>query len=256
MSSEEMSNLMDVLYNNITSNQAPGLTEYEKSLFLTKAEEELTKNYFNPKGNKYGEGFDDNQKRQMDFSTLMSDESPVITTGSGYFDARSRGVAKSSLPSNVWIIINEKLIVNRENSSVILTVKPISYEEYDRMMSKPFKRPLKNQAWRLITNASNNSVGIDLIAGPSDTIQTYSVRYVRRPKPIIVGDLDGLTINGYVYGKAHSDSSTPKVWDGCELNPIMHEEIVQRAVELAKVAWTTTGQENLQPVMQAGQRSE
>jgi hypothetical protein len=36
----------------------------------------------------------------------------------------------------------------------------------------------------------------------------------------------------------------------------MHEEIVQRAVELAKVAWTTTGQENLQPVMQAGQRSE
>lgn len=42
----------------------------------------------------------------------------------------------------------------------------------------------------------------------------------------------------------------------CELDPILHEEILQRAVELAKIAWTNTGQDNLQAVMQAGQRSE
>lgn len=52
MTPEEMSNEFDVLYNNITSNQAPGLDEYEKSLFLTKAQDEIIKAYFNPKLNK------------------------------------------------------------------------------------------------------------------------------------------------------------------------------------------------------------
>ena len=42
----------------------------------------------------------------------------------------------------------------------------------------------------------------------------------------------------------------------CELDPILHEEIVQRAVELAKAAWTSTGQDNLQIVSQMGQRTE
>jgi hypothetical protein len=37
MTTSEFSNQFDVLYNNITSNQAPGLDEYEKSVFLTKA---------------------------------------------------------------------------------------------------------------------------------------------------------------------------------------------------------------------------
>lgn len=37
MTLAEMSNEFDVLFNNIMSNQAPGIDEYEKSLFLTKA---------------------------------------------------------------------------------------------------------------------------------------------------------------------------------------------------------------------------
>ena len=39
--SEEWSIEFDLLYNNISSNQAPGLTEYEKSVFLTQAQEAL-----------------------------------------------------------------------------------------------------------------------------------------------------------------------------------------------------------------------
>ena len=34
MTIQEFSTEFDVLYNNVTSNQAPGLNEYEKSLFL------------------------------------------------------------------------------------------------------------------------------------------------------------------------------------------------------------------------------
>ena len=70
MTNQEFSNQFDVLYNNVMSNQAPGLDEYEKSVFLTKAQNEIVLSYFNPKGNKYTEGFDGNERRQIDFSML------------------------------------------------------------------------------------------------------------------------------------------------------------------------------------------
>ena len=80
MNVNEFSLQFDVLYNNIMDNDAPGLDEYEKSVFLTKAQEEILKNYFNPKGNKYQEGFDDSEKRQIDFSNLIfSDISNMLS---------------------------------------------------------------------------------------------------------------------------------------------------------------------------------
>lgn len=256
-SSNEWEERFDVEYNNITSNQAPGLNTHEKSVFLTKGENEVLKNYFNPKGNKYQEGFDGNQKRQIDFSAITSVDTKSSGFAAALFDTRSNSKSVA-LPSDVWMLVNEKVEVTRENKPVVLTVKAISYNVYDDLMSKPFKRPVKYQAWRLINNdASNKS---DLIVGPSDTITKYIVRYVRRPKPIIIGDLDGLTIDGYTWGGETTPASPEagKIYgdNPCELDPILYEEILQRAVELAKTAWTSTGNDNTQAVIQAGQRSE
>ena len=251
---QEFSDQFDTLFNNVTSNQAPGMNEYEKSVFLTKAQDEILKNQFNPKGNKYQEGFDDSQKRQMDFSMLVQKASPDVQRGSSNFYPGSTGVGTTIIPNDVWLIINERMHVTRNGSEVDLTVVPISFDEYDRLMSKPFKRPLKNQAWRLITNTGKSN---DIVVGPSDTFtqeNSYTIRYIRKPKPIIVGDLDGLTINGYAFGTPTQEN--PNLTQGCELDEMLHEEILQRAVELAKVAWTQTGQDNLNAVLQAGQRSE
>lgn len=238
-----MDNMFDVLYNNITSNQAPGLNAYEKSIFLTKAQDEIVKNYFNPKskGNNVQEGFDGNPKRQVDFSMLTKVYTDTDTVSRGIFDPRANTMSHS-LPEDLFMAINETMKVRRNNVDVILQVIPIRFDEYTRLMSKPYKRPLKYQAWRLINNDDSNKA--DIIVGPKDNPLLYTLRYIRRPKPIIVSDLDGLTIEG--------EGST----SGCELDQILHEEILQRAVELAKVAWTATGQDNVQLVMQAGQRSE
>jgi hypothetical protein len=339
MTLDEFSELMDVHYNNITSNQAAGLNEYEKSVFLTKAQDEIIKNYFTAtsKGNNTQQGFDDSAKRQADFSILMktatctpanisgstlaiikkytcvnsvNSETSVyygaditfttlngypfspadgtyeysngqisidsgtgvlsiirvkgfpyesgtltiaedeVTSTNGRIDQRSKIYA---FPSDTFIIINEALAdnVNKKYFQVV----PLRYDEYTRLMSKPYKRPLKNQAWRLI-NSGNVSDGVyikcvELITSPNYDNRndlSYSVRYIRRPLPIIVGNLDGLKING----KEYSDVAGI----GCELDPILHEDILQRAVELAKVAWTANGQDNTQVVMAAGQRSE
>ena len=246
MTISEFSDQFDVLYNNITSNQAPGLNEYEKSLFLTKAEKEIVKNHFtaNSKGNDIGQGFDDSAKRQADFSVLMKTGTCTAITE----DAPAKIDDRSSVytyPSDVFIVINETVKVGSAYKQVI----PLKYDQYTAYMSKPFKRPLKNQVWRLMNSGTvSGSVAtktVEIIAGPGDTISSYSVRYVRTPKPIIVGNLDGLTIDGV--------SAVSTV---CEIDPILHEDILQRAVELAKVAWTATGQDNAQLVLQAGQRSE
>ena len=285
MTIEEFSNLFDVHYNNITSNQAPGLNEYEKGVFLTKAQDEIVKNYFtaNSKGNNIGQGFDDSAKRQADFSVLMktatcstsinpaSNTSGTYswTTGSGgsavthtvtittnKIDRRSKLYV---FPEDVFIVINEALTYSKSSGGSTIfkdfQVIPLRYDEYTRLMSKPYKRPLKNQVWRLINSgavSSNNDYVkcVEIVTAPEydsisggDTL-SYSIRYIRKPYPIILTDLDGLSINGETESKP------------CELDPILHEDILQRAVELAKVAWTATGQDNAQMVLTAGQRSE
>lgn len=258
MIAEEMDNMFDVLYNNITSTQAPGLNAYEKSIFLTKAQDEIVKNYFNPKskGNTTQEGFDDNPKRQIDFSMLTSVYTvvkdrliPGETGGSivlstfenPVFDDRDN-VKSVKLPTDVMFILNEVVKVTRGTDTATLQVIPIKYTEYSRLMLKPYKRPIKYQAWRLIN--SNNTRNEDIIAGPSDTLEKYILRYIKKPAPIIVSDLEGLTIDG------------EKNACDCKLDLILHEEIVQRAVELAKIAWASTTVDGTQLFTQAGQRSE
>jgi hypothetical protein len=241
MDENEMANLFDVTYNNITSNQAPGLSDYEVSLFLTKAQNELLKNYFNPKGNKYGEGFDYSPKRHIDFSNV------IMVKKYRYSDIEHEEQENDSFEIpvdddlNIMMMLNEEVRVTRGNRKrVLLSVVPIAAEEYQRIITKPYKRPLKHQAWRIINHPSDHKVFL-IVVGPGDILDSYTMRYVRRPRPIIISNLpDNLSIDG----KRNQSS--------CELDDNIHEEIVQRAVELAKTAW----QGDLNSTIQAGQRSE
>lgn len=153
MTIEEMSNQFDVYYNNITSNQAPGLDEYEKSVFLTKAQNELVKAYFSPALNKTQNGFDDSPIRQADFSTIINNCTlSKITSPLKCFDKRATAY---ELPADLFICLNEQLF----SGSVPYTVVPITFVDYNRLMSKPYKYPLKYQAWRMITkNTTVDSV--------------------------------------------------------------------------------------------------
>ena len=238
MDHTEFSNGFDVLYNNIMSNAAPGINEYEKSVLLTKAQDEVLKNYFNPKGNKYQEGFDGSAKRQIDFSGLISVKEGTLLNSQTGFDPRAKIYR---MPEDVFLIINETLTTDTGVKQVV----PISFDEYSRLMSKPYKEPLKYQAWRLVTEGSgNDNIIVELIPHSGEAVSKYTIRYVRRPKPIVLVDLASeygdVSINGV------------STISECELNPLIHEEILQRAVELAKIVYT--GDAN--GLLQSGQRSE
>lgn len=159
----EFSNEFDVLYNNITSNQAPGLDEYEKSVFLTQAQEDIVRCYFDPKSNKVQEGFDGSQKRQYDFSSLIKTtelksmrEIMSIEKDNPNFNFPQLFDNKSIpflSPNNLFLTINESIIDTKNNERFL--VVPITYDEYFRLKAKPYGMPLKRQAWRLITNEAN-----------------------------------------------------------------------------------------------------
>lgn len=241
---EQFSNEFDVLYNSITSNQAPGLDEYEKSIFLNRAQDEIVKSYFNPKTNKVQEGFDGTERRQIDFS-MITKSRIYKNFDTSLFDSREQ-VKSVTIEDDILMLINEYLEVSRllaikpsRSEQVRLTVLPITYVEYSRLMGKPYKWPLKNQAWRLIGNREGRK-NVELIAGPFDTIIKYAIRYVKRPRAIRLADFGNMTIDG---------ESTPQC---CELDPILFPEIIQRACELASAVYKG----DLQSQLVLGQTSQ
>ena len=244
MTLQEFNTNFDLLYNNIASNQAPGLDEYEKSVFLTNAQLELVKNYFNPKGNKYQEGFDQSPKRQLDFSTITDLKVYNIT------DALSN-VTKFNDDSIVFRYDDNFLFIIQELATVTdsvtgrdknVNIRSITNVEYMMAMNKPYKYPFKHEGWRIIHNTDDRK--LELLLSYGDSFKSYKIRYIKRPTPIILTDLSslGLTIDGI---------STPT---DCILDESMHAEIVQRAVELAKMSYDSQNvQEN---IIQAGARTE
>ena len=245
MTPAEFADRFEVLYNNLLSNAAPGLDEYEKSVLLTKAQLEIIKNYFSSGGNKYREGFDDSAKRQQDFSTIIKTVVLSQVQNDTQFDSRAVSYA---LPNDLLFVIGETLQVGLITKQVI----PISFDEYTRLMSKPYKRPLKNQAWRLITQYSESSPVAEIVTTLEDDskIKVYRMRYVGTPKPIIVGNLHDINDSLYIDGEFEPSSGS--------LPESMHEEVLQRAVELAKASYASdqSGQAQLQNQITVGQRSE
>lgn len=244
MTNEELSNSFTTLLNSYGSIADFGeqasqreivLDEYEKSVFLTEAQDIIVKSYHDRGMNQQGQGFDDSARRQADFSSLIRvvELSPTSPGTATLFDTRSiffqlPTTFAANQPEPVLIIENEKLLLMAGNTiSKEYVVKPIANTEYDREMSKPYNKPLKKQAWRLF---QNKNAGFDIWTEiiPRETAGTgktwkYRVRYIRRPKPIILEDLTdtGLSI----------DEMTAKT--ECELNPILHMDILHKAVELA-----------------------
>lgn len=255
MTNKEFEDEFDVLYNSITSNQAPGLDPYEKSVFLTKAQYEVLKAYFDPRTNKSQQGYDGSEIRQIDFSMVTVVHDYVGDEFSdAVFDPRPNNKSVV-LEKDILIPINEWVSVTRNGNTEYLQVAPIMYDEYRRLMSKPYKRPIKYQAWRLL-NTSDGANRADLIVGPNDTLVRYSMRYVKRPRAIILSPLEGVTLDGY-FGAKSDGTPTKKVGEAtqgieCELDPILHPEILQRAVELAKAAYTG----DLQSQVALGQSSQ
>jgi len=228
MTVEEFGLEFDIGYNNIAGASAPPIDVYEKSVYLTTAQQQLIKDYYDPLSNRKGKGFEASEKRRNDLKQLIKD---YKTTNSITDSSNISNQAKYFvLPTDLFLIVNEqvKIISNDCHNNSIIEVKPTSYDEYNTQINNPFKRPDTSKAWRLdISNVNSNQV-VEIISPFNITGSLeYRLRYLKNPKPIILGDLttlyplESLTIDG---------ESLPLT---SELDDSIHREILDRAILLA-----------------------
>lgn len=224
MTNPEFSTQFDILWNNISSDQAPGLNEYEKSVFLTKAQTQLVREYFNARVDGVGGGFDGSIKRQYDFSSLIKTEELDPVSLSGYTPLNDRSLVYQ-YKKKYYLIVDE--ILKEREGNTRYSVRPIDYNEYQRLMQKPYKYPLKRTAWRMFTGSNGTGPVVEVIGRFGNVIHNMIVRYIEEPSPIILTNIAdyGVTIG-------NEDAKTP-----CKLPGECHEELLERAVTLAKIAW-------------------
>ena len=248
MTNQEFRNQFDISYNAIASNSAPGIDDYELSVYLTKAQLEIVKNYYDPLSNRKQKGFEATEKRRRDLNQLVKDYKTSTTiTNSSNINSEAKFY---TVPNDLFLIVNEKAKITSEDcyNSKTLTIKPISYDEYDVQIDNPFEKPNEKVAWRLDLSNVNNTKVVEIIS-PYNILGTleYQIRYIKYPKPIIITDLDiafpsdNLTIDGI-------STETP-----CELNTEICREILDRAVLLATADYRP---QNLQVKAQMSQTNE
>ena len=244
MTVTELNNEFDIHYNAIASNSAPGIDLYEKSVFFTKAQLELIKDYYNPKGNKYQTGFENSEKRRRDLNQLLKNfksSSYLLSNNSIHKDSKF-----FIIPEDVFLITNESAKIKDKGCYLddIINIKPYTQDDFNIQIDNPFKKPNHKVAWRLDFSKLNNYNVVEII---SPYNLEYNMRYIKYPKPIILGDLitlypnENLTIDGY------------NTIQECELNEEIQREIIDRAVELALRDYNP---KNLNQVVQLNQRNE
>ena len=245
---QEWSLAFDQLYNNITSNKAPGLSEYEKSVFLTDAQDNVVIGLYN---GTFGKAFESTEDVSNYLATLIrqvecvksSDVSTKICNDSVIYKLPSTS-DEILFRTFEWCMVDSACKKDSEGHQVQeqVVVVPITQDEYWRTIRNPFKRQNDNRVLRLIfsTGTDDTQSGLmevtkysELIS--SKTINKYFIRYITRPEPIILEDLgeepvgsetyEGLTIHGKY--KAQT----------CTLDDAIHQLILNEAVRMAKAAW-------------------
>ena len=210
MTNPEFSIEFDILYNNISSNKAPGLNEYEKSVFLTKAQEQIVTELYSGRNTTYN-SFEETEEQRRYLHSLITTSSLEESTEIDNIITSNSSVYK--LPENIMFITYETAILTGNKE---VTVYPVSQDELSKIIKNPFRGPSNNRVLRL--DLGNNS--IEVISNYD--ITKYLIRYIRKPNPIILVDLeDELSINGV------TEESV------CELDSSLHRTILDSAVALA-----------------------
>ena len=223
MTTQEFSNQFDTLISAYLTRLEFGITdvmafdEYEKSVFLTDAQEEIVIELYSGK-NSFGDSFEKTEETRRIINELIK----TYTTEEKINN--QLGISKDSvffeIPKDVWFITYESVTLNDEGLGCLsgeeVIVSPITQDDFDKVKDNPFRGPSKKRVLRL---DNENSI-IEIVS--KYNIDRYLIRYLAQPNPIILIDLpDSLSINGV------------SIKTECELNPVIHRIILERAVRKA-----------------------
>lgn len=215
MTPEELSNSFDTLINSYSGigQEYRNFDEYEKSIFLTKAQEEILESLYT--GKALGDSFESTEQLRRYLADLIVTDTPeCIPVSNGI----SNNSYEAALSPNVWFITYESAVLNGDNciNNKEIQVIPVTQDEYHRIKNNPFRKANSRKVLRLDLNNSK----VELIS--EYPIKQYLVRYIQRPTPIILTDLpEDLTI----YNQRKQTE--------CNLNPSIYRMILDVAVNMA-----------------------
>lgn len=198
MTLEELSNEFDVIVNSYDNSQSLVFNEYEKSIYLTKAQEYIIKDLYR--------NYEGTEELNSYLKTLIKDKTYPIEDSTNI---------ELDYPDNFLYILKEYANINTTcKSNNRVDVLPITQDEYNKVVENPF-RGSKSKVLRLEENKIKLITDLPIIS--------YTMTYLSNPSPIILVDLpNGLTINN------ESKKSTT-----IETSESIHREILDKAVQLA-----------------------
>lgn len=216
MDVQELSNLFDTLLqpfivkDNFGEQNTLAFDEYEKSIFLTKAQEQIVLELY--------QELEQSEENRKYLSNLIKTGNyvPVGEQDETLINNNFKSY-KVEISNDILFMIYEQCTLSDENNCInnkIVSVVPTIHDDLDKVLKNPFKSPNSRKVIRL--DFDNK---IELIS--KYNISNYKIRYLKKPNPIILVKLEDLNID-----------KKQEVSNG-ETNPILHERIVQRAVQLA-----------------------
>lgn len=231
MTTEEFSDAFDTLVNSAANVDNFGsidstlkFDEYEKSYFLTKAQEEVVRELYTGK-NRFGESFEKTEElRRLLNDLIVTHKQPLSEENYNDLALTDKSYLVPIL-DDVMYIIYEAVRLKDDSlgcySGTVINVQPITHDEYNKIKDNPFRGPTRYKALRLDTNDDQPVNCVEVISKYS--CDEYIVRYLKKLNPIILVDLDDSNVS--------IDGHTEK--HDCELNSILHEYILERAVDMA-----------------------
>ena len=217
----------DLLYNNALSNSAPEMNLYEKSLFLTQAQEEIIKDAYSNKSK--GTSFESSEVIRKRLEELAI---PKVSSYNGTLNNSLNGLKISNnskffkIEDDTWYIVYERL----NTSTSQLYVVPTALDQYSILEDNPFKKPNADRAWRLnVKNTATTDKVVEIITTQTPT--SYAYRYLKEPEPIVLANFDD------EYPGANLSINGVNTENNCKLNSEVHRIILKRAVELATMAY-------------------
>lgn len=203
--------------------------EYEKSYFLTKAQDELVIALYNGR-NVSGESFESTEELRRYLSNLVKEARlQPITNTSGLVIGIGSNSKFFTLPQDLWYITYEAVDIEGARCSALspMDVYPVTQDDYNKTKRNPFRGANDRRALRLDLSDGVIEIVCKYI------VKDYYVRYLRKPKPIVLVNMpNNLTIDGV--GKKSE----------CELHEALHHRILERAVTEALQSKITNNNDN------------
>ena len=197
--------------------------EFEKSVFLTEAQEELVSDLYN--GHIY-DGFESTEQVRKYLDSLIKPATIELTEESIAGYTTKKGLYSYPVDfkaveetQRLMYITYESVDIDDESlecgNGNTVRVEPVRHDELAKMVQNPFRGPNTSRVLRVDVGYKK----LELVS--AFKLHLYHILFLEKPTPIILENLEDLSIDGY------SEAMTSQLDDS------LHRMILQLAVKKA-----------------------